>query len=318
METFPNHLQSLHHGESEPLVRKLGGSTTAQIEQSVDMLKHDPRKGTTATVLSAFRHNDCPLTGICSDLADRLANGDTENIERVTAGIGARIQTLLDTDNLLDGQPTPNLFLTLDEHLRRIHQGGQYSVEEQGSDRILETGNGRISLLGQGEIATTKLYDLLLSSRMKVFDIEGMEQFLHQCGDIAQQRDITHGMLAYLLQECREQRNTRILVPGYLPHTARSLGYSDVTAVETSIVLRNLHGSQTVCSIEKEFPILDKMGGRCVPRLSYQEAIERCSEGGSAPGVVHRDAIRLAQMEGIPIIVHNPTKPELGATLIHW
>ncbi|MFA7718175.1 MAG: hypothetical protein WC875_05670, partial [Candidatus Absconditabacterales bacterium] len=133
METFPNHLQSLHHGESEPLVRKLGGSTTAQIEQSVDMLKHDPRKGTTATVLSAFRHNDCPLTGICSDLADRLANGDTENIERVTAGIGARIQTLLDTDNLLDGKPTPNLFLTMDEHPRRIHLGGQYSVEEQGS-----------------------------------------------------------------------------------------------------------------------------------------------------------------------------------------
>ena len=52
--------------------------------------------------------------------------------------------------------------------------------------------------------------------------------------------------------------------------------------------------------------------GRCISRLEYTNAEERCSVTGSAPGVVHPDAIRLARQERIPILVHNAVQPQLG------
>ena len=151
------------------------------------------------------------------------------------------------------------------------------------------------------------------------FPIDEYEHAIRSLPETDQQ-EFTYDLLCEFLQQSNRDKMLS-LIPGYLPHNATDRGYSDVTAVDASLAMRTVTGKQTVCSVDKEFPVYPKNpdnGHDASPldRLSYAEAHAACDIDGFAPGVVHPRAIKRAEQHGIPILVHNPFDPGLGATLI--
>jgi len=324
MQSFEHHLQKLGLAEA-PIVRKLGGSTAADIPRGTRHIRreHDLYLRPTAVVLSAFRNGDLHMTNQLLAMSEQLDTNDIESVERSIQVLRQQLQALLQQD-----EPVPNPFVLLQRYLQQIRDGAEYCISPHGYDRVLRLQGTSCSFPCIGEYGSTLVYSTRLNERMRyaanghvadAFPIETHEHAIRSL-DNGEQQAFAQGLLCEFLR--RSYRDALVpLIPGYLPHNATQRGYSDITAIDTSIATRTVTGSQTVCAIEKEFPILHEppTGGQnaaSIDTLSCAEAYDACQDGGFAAGVVHPRAITRALENDIPIIVHNPFDTELGATLI--
>ena len=335
MITFDEHIEALGLQPDTPVVSKIGGSQTCKVEAHINRLREDSETRFNPVVLSAFKREGCMMTGDLISVGNLLGRQEVENAVAMINELRRSVK------QLLQGSRTHRPYTSiakpigpledLDLAVGRIFQRGTgYNVVNSGCDSLLHMDDRPpSSITGVGELDTANNYCNRAremfndDSPFRLFDLRQHEEEIRGLDGTEAMRGYTRGAISEFLRGCRSNGTGGApIFPGYLPHNGNSRGCSDDTAVEVTVSTRSARSREAICSIEKDFPIMlaDPNGsesqGETVVSLSYEQAHRACGEKGYSAGVVHPSAVELARENKVPIIVHNPLQPELGATLI--
>ncbi len=304
--------------EADLHVTKIGGENAMEMEvNTARILGNDKRQG---VVISALRSPEFNTTSTLIRLAEHLERDETQAVQTRIDELQAFHVEAVQTN--AEPAQQGELMRVLDQEFSRLKSSVETVANMKPEDRLFVRDGAdvsvhlqsRFSITGFGEDLAERLYQKYLTLR-------GRQAETLDVGE----PDSLNALRIALQEEVRRKltaHDALVVSGGYKPVLASIRSYTDLTAAE--IARAADQGSlQTALSVEKQYPILSadprRLGSdkaHLIPQMSWVRAAELFGIYGANAGALHPQVISRLSDTNVSIVIHNPSEPSLGSTLI--